>query len=209
MKATLRGVELELFEHEAVCDAIRASYDFYEAAILDDLLVRRPSEGVIVDVGAHIGNHAAYWLAFAQPLMLYAFEPQPVCYELLRRNLAAYWQAVLLPLALSDAPGWVKLEVDEVNRGRTRISPDGDVPALAVRLDDLGIDGITLLKVDVEGWQAHVLRGARATLSRWHPALLVEDEEDVVGQTLCDLYLCGYRHVAEWPGANHLWEWAA
>jgi FkbM family methyltransferase len=198
---------LELFDHEAVCDAIRAAEDWYEGPVLRRLGERGRQEGLIVDAGAHIGNHSVYWLENANPSSLLALEPMPETFDLLRRNLARYPNAIALPLALSSDPGMVRLVRDEVNLGRSYIAREGTVRAVAVRLDDLPVDGISLLKVDVEGWQAHVLRGARAALTRWHPAILVEDIEQVVGQTLADLSLGGYRLTESMPGANYLWEW--
>jgi FkbM family methyltransferase len=207
----LRGVPLELFEHEAVCDAIRAAGDFYEAPLLDELRSRRPSEGVIVDVGAHIGNHSVYWSAFVPHAAILAFEPAPETFALLYRNLglASRGTALADRVALSDRCGSLTMRVDPVNMGRTRVDPDGELRVRAARLDDYGLDGVTLVKVDVEGWQEHVLEGARETLARCRPALLAEDEEDTVEPTLAGLGLDGYRRVASWPGANHLWEWAA
>lgn len=200
----LRGYPLRLFRYEAVCSSIRESGDFYEAGILDALRDRRPRESVILDIGAHIGNHSAYWTAFVPYDLLVAFEPTPESFALLRENVP---QALCLQLAVSDVPGPVALRRDEVNRGRTRVDPDGDVRALGVRLDDLGLCP-SFIKLDVEGWQSRVLRGARQTLARWRPALLIEDGEDEVALTLRELGLDGYRATVAYPGANYLWEWS-
>jgi FkbM family methyltransferase len=202
-EVSLRGYSLRLFRHEAVCSVIRDTGDFYEAGILDALRERRPHEGVILDVGAHIGNHSVYWTAFVPHDLLVAFEPAPESYALLRENVPA---ALTLPLALSDVSGIARMRQDEVNRGRTRIDPDGDLPVLTVRLDDLGLEP-SFVKLDVEGWQARVLRGGRQTLARWRPALLIEDGEGDVGPTLRGLGLDGYQLTVGFPGANYLWEW--
>ncbi len=67
------------------------------------------------------------------------------------------------------------------------------VPCLA--LDDLGLTGVTLLKVDVDGGEAAVLRGARRLLRRDHPALFVEVECRIQppGPVLALLAEYGYR----------------
>lgn len=204
----MRGLPITLFDHEAVCDAIRAAGDFYEAQVLDAVRERRPRELGIVDAGAHIGNHSLYWLAFVRPAWLLACEPQPEVYELLVRNLAPYSQASAWQVALSDLPRTVLMRPDEVNRGRTTIAPDGTLAVPAVALDDVPLPGnLSLVKVDVEGHQASVLLGAYHLLHRHHPALLVEDGEGVVERTLGLMHLGRYRCVGEWPGANYLWEW--
>jgi FkbM family methyltransferase len=201
----LRGVTMHLYEYEAVSEAIRQAGDFYEAGILDDLRARRPRERVIVDAGAHIGNHALYWSAFVPHEAILAFEPVPESFALLAANLAGDPTAICYQSALSDAPGMLRMSVDDVNRGRCAISDDGTLEVSAMTLDSLELDGVSLFKVDVESHQARVLAGASKTLERDRPAVLVEDEDGSGARVLAEL---GYRHVAEWPGANHLWEWA-
>ena len=203
----IEGIHLNGFVHEAVCDAIRESGDWYEGPILRAVAARRPTEGVIVDAGGHIGNHSVWWLEHVRPTRVFAFEPMPDTFALLRSNLSCYSHAWALPLALSDEVGIVQILPDEVNRGRSHISQDGTQPVLAIPLDSLDLVGVTLLKIDVEGWQAHVLRGAVRLLSSSHPALWVEDREGVVSETLASLDLDGYRMVDEFSGANYLWEW--
>lgn len=200
---------LAMFDYEAVCDLIRATGDYYEGPLLRAVTERRPREGVIVDAGAHIGNHSVYWLETSSPVRVMAFEPMPETFSLLAQNLSPYPNAIAIPLALSDIPGPVSMVRDEANRGRSHISEAGWVPAQAMRLDDLALEGVSLLKVDVEGWQANVLRGAHRTIRRCHPALWVEDEEGMVAPTLRGLGLGGYAMVMEMPGENYLWEWTA
>ena len=59
---TVRGIPLTVYQHEAVSEVIRQTGDFYEADILDELREMYPTQRTIVDVGANIGNHSAYWL---------------------------------------------------------------------------------------------------------------------------------------------------
>ncbi|MEU7042557.1 FkbM family methyltransferase [Streptomyces varsoviensis] len=67
------------------------------------------------------------------------------------------------------------------------------VPCLA--LDDLGLTGVTLLKIDVDGGEAAVLRGARQLLRRERPALFIELEHRIQppGPVLAALAEYGYR----------------
>lgn len=202
---TVRGVTLQLWEHEALCDAIRAAGDFYEAVILDDLRRLRPRERTIVDAGANIGNHAAYWTAFVPHRRLICFEPMPDAYELLCLNAP---DAERYELALSDGPGYVYMREDGVNRGRARVSHDGQVIVPRACLDDFGLRDVSLLKLDVEGHECRALAGARRTVARSHPAIIVEEEvPDRFGEALSMLGFGGYRQVCSWPGRNFLWEW--
>lgn len=184
---------------------IRASGDFYEAEILDYTRGLDAFDGTVVDAGAHIGNHSVYWLAFCAPRRLVAVEPLPSSFDVLRRNLAPFRDTRAYLAALSDEAGKVMLAPDDANRGRTHIDPAGTVPARAVRLDDLGLGRVSLLKLDVEGWQDHALRGAAATIAADRPFLLVEDGEGLVEPTLADLGIARYTRLAEFPGANAIW----
>jgi hypothetical protein len=51
------------------------------------------------------------------------------------------------------------------------------VTVKTARIDDLGLADIGFIKIDVEGFEDTVLRGARATIARDRPTLLVEIEE--------------------------------
>lgn len=201
---TLRGVRLRVFPYEAVSEAIRQAGDFYEANVLDDLRALYPVQRTIVDVGANIGNHAAYWSAFVPHEAIVAFEPVPESFTLLRLNLRHDPSARLHRKALSDHRGLVWMAVDRVNMGRSRVAATGSLRVPCLRLDDVPLRFVSLIKVDVEGQQGAVLRGARRTIERWRPMLLVEDEEGLVPETLARLGL-RYVRVRSWPGANHLW----
>lgn len=204
----MRGVPMLLHEHEAVCDAIRAAGDFYEAPILDALRARRPAEATILDVGAHIGNHSLYWAAFVPHTAIVAFEPVDLNYGLLEANLASVPTAVAVPVAITDHRDGARMTIDYVNTGRSHIDPGGEVVVRTLPLDAFVFAAVSLVKIDVEGWQASVLRGAASTLHRHHPALLVEDQEGEVAPALAQLGLGGYRCSASFDGANYLWEWA-
>ena len=99
---TVRGIPLTVYQTEAVSEVIRQTGDFYEAAILDELREMFPTQRTIVDVGANIGNHSAYWSAFVPHTAIHAFEPVPNNYELLIKNAPG---AVCHPAALSDVQG--------------------------------------------------------------------------------------------------------
>jgi FkbM family methyltransferase len=157
-----------------VSDVIRETGDFYEAAILDYLRRTFHREGVIVDVGAMIGNHALYFATFLPNVVVHAFEPLSANLTLLRTNVAGL-DVTVHPLALSDHDGTARLSVpDKNNRGHALLGDDGEV--VQVRpLDAYAFQDVSLIKVDVEGHEAQVLAGAWETIVRCQPWLLVED----------------------------------
>ncbi len=201
---TVRGIPLTVYQHEAVSEVIRQTGDFYEADILDELREMYPTQRTIVDVGANIGNHSAYWSAFVPNTAIHAFEPVPDNYELLLLNAPG---AVCHPSALSDRTGRVAIQVDRVNMGRGYVTRHGEYKVIARQLDAFKLEDVTLIKLDVEGHEGKVLMGAWGTVGRWHPAIVVEDEWDAFGDHLMWAGISGYRRTREWPGHNDLWEW--
>lgn len=211
----VRGVELALHASpDYVSDHIRRAGDFYEADILDEL-ARRVTGGILVDAGAMIGNHSAYLARFVPHTAIHAFEPAPVNLDLLRVNVAPYPSVTVHPVALSSRPGQVMMSVHATNRGHAVVDATDPWPqpetvdrawlADAITLDSLELEDVTLLKVDVEWHEPEVLAGARETIARWHPLIVIEDWQHVYGDLLP-----GYRMAAEWELAHQtfLYEWA-
>jgi len=191
--------------------------------------------GVAYDVGA---NYGLYTLLMARLVMpagwVYAFEPMPPIHAELVRNvqLNQFDHVECIPKAVSDRTGTARFIVGHhagagylATGGRGSPGPTPSTPSFDVeqiKLDDLIRQGArppTFIKVDVEGSEAAVLRGARAILTKHRPVLLIElhtPAQDVaVGTLLKDL---GYtaRRVEKgkppvlnltsgWPNPNGLW----
>jgi uncharacterized UPF0160 family protein len=82
----LRGVRFSVplfpndwIQHHMVQDG--NFYEFNDLAYLDQFV---PFQSVIFDLGANIGNHAVYWACIRKAERVYAFEPVPSTYEILR-----------------------------------------------------------------------------------------------------------------------------
>lgn len=126
--------------------------------------------GVFVDVGANVGFHTVLAAQLVGPTgRVLAVEPAAWTLELLRANV---WRTgvdvTVLPVAASDAAGTVRLALDPGHRSGARFAEAGKgVEVESARLDDLLPDlAVAVLKVDVEGAEPLVLRGARAVLAR-------------------------------------------
>jgi FkbM family methyltransferase len=153
---------------------------------------------VVVDVGGQQGCYAV--LASKQvgaAGRVYSFEPMPANYELLTKNVARneLRNATAFQLALSDSAGEAKLFFDEDNSGGHSLNagePGGKSLAVAVETLDGMAEKIswrpTFLKIDVEGFGAHVLRGGRTLLQRHKPRVVMEvhslQEEQEAGALL-------------------------
>jgi FkbM family methyltransferase len=173
------------------------SGSFYEADMLEDVRSRLRPGGLFVDVGANIGNHALFAAAICGARVL-AFEPSPILAAHCAATLAANGLSAALDLrraGLGAAAGSAKLLPGPAeNAGQTQLNltEAGDVPVL--RLDDVLDTAPDVVKIDVEGMEAAVLRGAQDVLRRHRPALYIEAAtEKAHNEVTAILAPLGYR----------------
>lgn len=146
--------------------------------------VCRPDSNCL-DVGCHKGEILDLFLQFAPQGTHYGFEPIPDLYENLKKKYADATNCQLLDVALSDKKGTssfnyvvsnpsysglLKRNYDHANEQDTLITVRTE------RLDDLLPNDfqVDLIKIDVEGGEILVLRGAVATLTRCKPVVIFE-----------------------------------
>lgn len=169
-----------------------------ESVVLRQLV--RPGD-TVVEVGANIGAHTVALAKLAGPAgRLVAVEPQRVVHQMLCANLALNditWVRCL-HAAAGAAPGEIRVpHIDyrqTSNFGGVALGAytEGEpVPVLTV--DALQLPELHLLKIDVEGMELDVLRGAAQTLVRCRPAVYVEnDREDRSAALVAWLDAAGY-----------------
>jgi FkbM family methyltransferase len=143
------------------------------------------SGGVSVDVGANWGLYTRELARLSR--RVHAFEPSHDMAVLLRRTVPG--NVAVHEIALSDRSGEADLLIpragDDLVHGLASIEPDVIAPAgeyaservPVCRLDSIVRDGVTFVKIDVEGHELHVLHGASELIDRSRPAFLVEAEE--------------------------------
>lgn len=149
------------------------------------------SGGTFVDVGAHIGYYSLKAAEVVGPAgHVIAIDPNPEIIRQLRDNISASEARTISvqPVACADAEGTLELFAARgVNTGQTSLShanasQSGQaVTTYRVRarpLDDIlreeRVSRVDVVKIDVEGAEFLVLKGAQDMLDRYHPVLLVE-----------------------------------
>jgi FkbM family methyltransferase len=146
------------------------------------LSLLRPGDTVL-DVGACIGTHAVRFAQRVGPRgMVQAFEPQRLIYQILCANAALNQVANLHAhqAAVGEQDGYVQIEDEDPSRPRNvgNFSIEGGKGGAMVRqvaLDSLKFPPVRLIKVDVEGMEERVLKGAVRLIERDRPALFVEN----------------------------------
>jgi FkbM family methyltransferase len=152
-----------------------------------------PPGGVVIDVGANIGQYTLMAAQLAGPSgHVFAFEPDPLNAAALQRSIERNGFAdrvELLRIAVAGRSGEAVLELQS-DRTRSRLCPNKSVGSLrpaatlvrTLALDDFAddreLDRLDFLKIDVEGADIDVLRGAERVIWRLQPTLMVEYEPD-------------------------------
>jgi FkbM family methyltransferase len=143
-----------------------------------------PAGSVSFDVGANLGWYSLILDRLAQPgARVFAFEPDPENFGLLLANVEANAARTVHPqqLAVSDRAGTQTLHrYSSKNRGRHSLLPGAGDDRIEVEVTALDTfraaeapqAPVAFVKVDVEGYELPVLRGARATLADTSMALV-------------------------------------
>ena len=161
-----------------------------------------------IDVGADIGTISALVASQSPPIAeAILLEPNPVPFEFLSKNAARLpFPARALMAAAADFCGKGKLShppADPSDHARFLVpAEDGDLEV--IRIDDLDLlpGGSIVMKVDVEGGELAVLKGAEQTLrSASHWCVALEAHREVVARTGIDPCEC-IRFLASIGGVD-------
>jgi FkbM family methyltransferase len=183
----------------------------YEVDVLRDIASLGLS-GVAVDAGANRGNHSLFF-AIVCGMRVVAFEPLRV--PELTANVAlnsVEEQVQIHPVALGAEQGTATCH------GKGCLTTGGGRPARrggeyvgkqvpVRRLDSYNLDDVTLLKIDVEGMEAAVIRGGLDTIRRNRPVIYAEAWDDgysaATGELLKPL---GYTMTRRFRWHQQRWE---
>jgi FkbM family methyltransferase len=140
---------------------------------------------VILDVGANIGCTALLLGGLSKTV--YGFEPSPTTFEFLQKNISSSGlsNVFLQNIGLGAESGEYTLTFAPSNRSggfvsnQTQASVGHTVEKIVIRqmdevLNSLNISKVDFIKIDVEGFEGHVIRGAKQTLTKYRPTVVLE-----------------------------------
>ena len=137
---------------------------------------------VTLDLGAYIGTHAVLMgRLVGRTGRVYAFEPQREVFRELHHNVRLNGLGdVVVPLryALGAKADVVEMNLvseygDGINVGGVGVGSGGDRVEMRT-LDSFGFENVTLVKIDVEGFEDAVLAGTAQTIRSSKPVILIE-----------------------------------
>lgn len=167
------------------CDVYYGYFDeAFEARLFAACLT---AGATVIDVGANFGYYSLLAARAAPRGIVYAFEPDPMALTLLRRNVATNGldeRIVIWPLAVANVDGEVDFHLAEesafsgiraTGRAKTRGTLRLPVRSLDSFAREHNLRAIDALKIDVEGLEGAIVRGAMGLL-RSSPDPLVQLE---------------------------------
>jgi FkbM family methyltransferase len=144
------------------------------------IIKRSTKPGTIaLDIGAHIGTHT---VAMSQSVgsngLVVAFEPQGKIFRELYMNMLVNNCNNVIPVrcALENSQTIMKMRQDiPGNEGASYLTCNGiGQDAVAIRLDDFNFTNVSFIKIDAENAELEILQGARETITKNRPTILIE-----------------------------------
>ena len=161
----------------------------YEAKDLLKILENTRTDILFLDVGANIGFVSMF---MAKKLKnagkVYAIEPEKENLDQLKNNLSAFQNTTIVPNIISDTNSIRYLKLNPIHPADHKISNDSNgIPIQSITLDSLYESIIAdnpilnklkvLIKIDVQGAELLVLKGAKSLLRNTKPELILEVDQ--------------------------------
>ncbi len=154
---------------------------------IKELLTSIAPKCIVLDIGAHLGMYTIRLASICRKGKIIAVEPDPRNREYLRKNIVLnnLKNVEIVPYPVSDRSGEkVKFALATVS-GYSRIDRMLNDDELlkyiyieTITVDDLiesiDLERVDFIIIDVEGYELHVLRGAKKTIRKYKPLMLIE-----------------------------------
>ena len=164
------------YEKDVIIGQSIRIYGEYTQVELDLLAQYINEKTVVYDIGGNIGYHCVGFAHRAKHV--YSFEPNLKNYKLLEMNTKDRTNVTLIKAAVSDTKGKSFIsdyELDDMgNYGECMMSDTTGQACVTVRIDDLTIEKPNLIKIDVEGHELKVFKGAMETIRKHTPVIFYE-----------------------------------
>lgn len=163
--------------------AIWPKFSVTSYSMVSRLLRQDVTPRTVIDVGANVGQFAVVSAKLFPDVRVHSFEPVPACAAELRKNVAELKNILVYSFALGEAAGEAKLHVNSYSHASSflpatrkhreafpEVRESGEVSVEVSTLDrefsGVELQGPVLLKLDVQGYEAQVIRGGTETLKR-------------------------------------------
>ena len=178
----IRNKRIAIYANDSIGSQIN-QFGFYEKEELDILLsfikeknIKTMSK-IAIDVGANIGNHTLYFRDYFKKIL--AFEPNINSFNLLKINCGKFKNIECFNYGLGEKNKKIILFENPNNIGGSSIyfGKNDDLPKVKskiLKLDNLNIKNIGLIKIDVEGYEYQVILGGYKSILANRPVIVFE-----------------------------------
>ena len=161
----------------------------------DELMTHVTGNGVMVQAG---GNCGQYVKQFSQRFeTVYTFEPDPINFLCLTLNCGN--NVIKTQACVGNERKFVNIDRGH-DSGAIHVSGLGNIPTVII--DDMNLPGCDLIQLDIEGYELFALQGAKRTIEKYHPLLMIEwyepwAERYSTNKTMLDNFLnnVGYSKI--------------
>lgn len=146
----------------------------------------------VIDIGAYIGDHTiSYARAVGHTGIVHAFEPNYYAFQCLEWNMKKHPQVKIYQCGIGSEHGTMGVTNENLNYGMAYMDGDGDIPIIPI--DSMNLNRCDFIKIDVEGMELEVLKGAEKTIDKCKPKMLIE----INNMTLSRIGI-GAEHIFDW-----------
>lgn len=126
----------------------------------------------VLDIGGYIGDHTQYYIdRVGREGKVFAFEPNLPAFECLKFNMAKYLNVATFNMGASDSNHTISIAQDD-NVGASHAIEGNDVKCITI--DSLKLKECHFIKMDCEGMELRALKGAKETIAKNRPTMLLE-----------------------------------
>lgn len=167
-------------------DRIIYERGMYEMGTMNFIQENLSAGSTFLDAGANIGVMSLVAAkAVGSDGRVISFEPHPNTRSILEKNISlnGFSQIEIQAVGLGSGKSSGTLFSEEKNRGGSSLmdydeneehGAEIQIVSLDSLVDELNLNQLDLIKIDIEGWEFEMLKGAKKTLTRLRPTLIVE-----------------------------------
>ena len=193
---------LPYYKTDLIQKEIAKTKNFYEVETLNSIFKHDDSyasrKGIFLDIGSNIGNHTLYFFQNNLIQFAYCFEPVHDTFQILQKNIYInnlQNKVKLFNVGVGESQGTAQIasySKSNIGSAQLKISNNGDIPIIAI--DDINFEQkISLIKIDVEGFEPNVIKGMLNTIKIHKPTIFIEIRKQFFDEISKHLQTLGYE----------------
>jgi FkbM family methyltransferase len=194
----MKKVEVELLGSQTTlylrddCSSshVEPTGEYLDSKVIEEIFesYKDKSLGTVLDCGANVGFYSHFFHQKLNIKNIIAIEPQELNCQYVKLNAP---NATVYQAAVGDQITRGKLNVvNSWNSGATRVveADDDESSVQIITIDALELNDLSFMKIDVEGFELKVLKGAVNTIARCKPVIYVEVHPDILQPSWQEFY---------------------